>query len=212
MNMPLSSAAQASLILNEGGVILHPTETCYGFACDATRESAFKKLYQLKQMPLAKPSSIMVLNLEEARKYADFSELAEKLASEFWPGPLTLILSRKNLPDFLNPGISTIGIRVPGHSFTLEMLRACPFPLITTSANLSGKPEAYQVSEVLLQLKTVGNPRPDFIVDVGKIPPEKPSTIIEIRGKFLRFLREGSLASQILEKYFNYFDHGGNAE
>lgn len=192
---------QACLVLSRGGVILHPTETCYGFACDATRASALKKLYQLKQMSLTKPSSIMVASLEEARKYAEFSKLAEKLAREFWPGPLTLILPRKNLPDFLNPGIFSVGIRVPGHLLTLEILCDCKFPLITTSANVSGKPQAYEISEVWSQL---GTERPDFYIDVGKLSGQKPSTILKILDDSFQIVREGPLKDVVLQGYSRF--------
>lgn len=215
MVTPLNVIQQAHLVLSQGGVILHPTETCYGFACDATHDGALKKLYKLKRMPFTKPCSIMVSSLEEAQKYGNFSELAKNLAREFWPGPLTLIVPRKNFPEFLNSKFlnsnsENIGIRVPAHSWTLELLRTYPSPLITTSANVSGQPETYQVSEVLRQLQNEQGQhgqqsrRPDFIVDVGIISEEKPSTILKILDDSFRILREGPLRESVLQRYLKF--------
>ncbi|MEK7545120.1 MAG: L-threonylcarbamoyladenylate synthase [Patescibacteria group bacterium] len=192
MVAPLNTLQQAQLVLNQGGVVLHPTETCYGFACDATNMAAVRNLYELKKMPLEKPSSLMVASFERASGYGEFSHLAQALAEKYWPGPLTLIVPRKNLPEFLNPGATTVGLRVPSHAWTLELLKMCNFPLITTSANVSGQPQAYEVAEVLRQL---GDVRPGFVVDMGKIPSEKPSTIVEVTGELVKIVREGPIAS-----------------
>ena len=202
MVMPLNNIQQARFVLREGGVILHPTETCYGFACDAMNEAAVKKLYELKKMPLFKPSSILISNIEAAVGYGEFSPLAHALAMKYWPGPLTIVVPRKNIPLFLNPGTTTIGMRIPGHVWTLDLLKMCDFPLITTSANVSGQPQAYEVSEVLNQL---GEARPDFIIDSGKIPEEKPSTVLEIIGDSMKIIREGPVSGPEISDFANAF-------
>lgn len=200
----LNNIEQARHVLGQGGIILHPTETCYGFACDATNPMAVSKLYELKKMSLNKPSSVMIAGLEAAVKYGEFSDLAQALAKQYWPGPLTLVVSRKNLPNFLNPGASTVGLRVPSHSWTLELLQMCPFPVITTSANVSGQPQAYEVSEVLSQLEDAfdsSDIRPDFVVDMGKIPSQKPSTIVEVRGESFKIIREGPISGLEIQNF-----------
>ncbi len=203
--MPLNTIQHAAVVIREGGVVLHPTDTCYGFTCDMKNQAAVQKLYDLKKMSLAKPSSVMVGSLEVAQQFGDFSEVAVRLAKQFLPGPLTLLVPRKgSVPDFFNPGAEKIGIRIPGHAWTLDLLAMFPdTALITTSANVSGQPEQYQVQGVLEQL---GDVRPDFIVDVGEIPREKPSTIVEVVRdasgvESLKLVREGSLTDALLRDF-----------
>ena len=207
MVMPLNTVQHAALVIREGGVVLHPTDTCYGFTCDMKNEAAVRKLYDLKKMSLAKPSSVMVANLDVARKFGDFSDLAFQLAARFLPGPLTLLVPRlTSVPGFFNPGAEKIGIRIPGHSWTLDVLAMFPdTALITTSANVSGQLEQYHVQGVLDQL---GDARPDFMVDSGEIPRQKPSTIIEVvgeKGDRLKMIREGELAAVIRRDFSDFF-------
>lgn len=179
--------------LKKSGVIMHATETCYGFACDALNKKAVLRLYNLKKMDLGKPSSIMVASFAQAKKYGYFNPLATRLAKKYWPGPLTIIVPRKKtLPKFLNPTSKTIGIRVPAHSLTQKILRAYKHPLITTSANISGKKEVYSVRAFLKSMpKNVSVP--DLIIDSGAIPKQKPSTIISIEKNKIKILRQGNL-------------------
>ncbi len=184
--------------LHKGGVILHPTETCYGLTADVFSEQAVRKAYSLKNMTDSKPVSIMVSSLEEAMKYGNFSEKALELAREYWPGPLTIIVSRTELlPTFLNKGISTVGIRCPNHEITQDLLREFGGPLITTSANRTGEPQAYDVETFLIGRdadETGGNGIPDAIIDMGHIPEIKPSTIVEVIGDEMKVLRNGPIA------------------
>ncbi len=168
---------------------MHATETCYGFACDAFNKKAISRLYTLKKMDSKKPSSVMITDITQARKYGKFNALALKLAHKYWPGPLTLIVPRRaSLPKFLNPGTCTIGIRVPNHALTQKILHAYHRPLITTSANLSGKKEIYSI-RVLSKTIT-----PDLIIDSGRIPKKKPSTIIGINKNRINVIRRGSIS------------------
>ena len=184
---------QAGEVLRGGGVIMHPTETCYGLAADIFNRKALQKLYAIKKMKADKPVSIMVRSLAEARKYARFNKTALSLANKFWPGPLTLILPRKkSLPAFLNKGHKTVGIRCPDSTVSLALIKVNGGPLTTTSANISGKPEVYSVMAFLKQVK-MGDVQPDYIMDQGKIPPNKPSTIVEISSEGVKVIRKGDL-------------------
>ncbi|MFA6528452.1 MAG: L-threonylcarbamoyladenylate synthase [Candidatus Gracilibacteria bacterium] len=172
-------------VLKSGGVVTHPTDTCYGLACDIFNEKAVYKLYKLKQMPKDKPLSIIVGSLDQAREYGIFNEIALELAGRGWPGDLTLVLNRTDkVPVYLNRGVDTIGIRVPGDKFTLEMLKMWGGPLSTTSANLSGGANPYSSGEAL---------RGDYVVEVGHIPVKKPSTIVRVVGDKVEILRQGEL-------------------
>lgn len=184
---------KAILLLKQGGVIAHATETCYGFACDIYDREALKSLYKLKKMDIKKPVSIMVASMKQAKKYGFFSKKSEQLAKKYWPGPLTIIVKRKKfLPKFLNPSIKTIGIRVPGHELTLKILRRFGGPLATTSANISGSPSPYSVSAIKKQF--AGEKiKPDFILDSGRLPKNPPSTIIDMSARRIKILRKGKI-------------------
>lgn len=158
-------------VLRAGGVVMHPTETCYGLAVDIFNEGALKRLYALKGRDFNKPVSMMVRDLEDAKKYVEFNEVALQLAKKFWPGPLTLVLPRKkSLPEFFNSGMNlgaqkvggqafvaqTVGVRCPDSAVSQALIKAYGGPLSTTSANVSGCAEVYKLEDYLAQLRDSG--------------------------------------------------------
>jgi len=175
--------------LLRGGVVLHPTETCYGLAVDIFNKGAVTKLYRLKGMSLDKPVSILVRDLEEAQEYGKFNEKAIFLAMEHWPGPLTIIVPRTDLvPKWINFGVDSIGIRVSSNKKARELVEAFGGPLTTTSANKHGEPQAYTVQTVLDQGLI-----PDYILDSGQIGPTPPSTIVKVEGEGIEVIRKGPI-------------------
>ncbi len=203
--------AEAALVLKRGGVVMHPTETCYGLAADIFDKSALTRLYALKKMPATKPVSVMVRNLAEAETYADFGGQYKSgagnmvsprdLAKEFWPGPLTLVLPRReSLPVFLNEGLESVGLRCPACESCLDLMEEYGGPLTTTSANLTQWPEVYDVDCYLKQL--LGEElKPDLILDGGPLQKNRPSTIIHFENGEMKLIREGALWQKIREKY-----------
>ena len=182
----------AIAILNNGGVIAHATDTCYGFACDVFSEQGLGRLYKIKKMPNSKPVSILVSDLKMAKKYGIFNKRAEKLAKKYWPGALTIVVKRKkSLPRFLNPKLKTVGIRLPAHALSRKLARLLGRPITTTSANISGKPAPYSVVVIRRQLSSQKF-KPDFIIDSGGLPKKLPSTIVEITGNKIKILRVGA--------------------
>lgn len=197
--------------LQQGGVLLHPTETCYGLAVDIFKEQALAKLYKIKQMSFDKPVSVMVADLQQAQSYGVFNETALRLAQKFWPGPLTIIVPKNTgLPRFLNPATKTIGFRCLDHAFTQKLLKTYGKPLSTTSANISGFPEAYDIKNYEQQLcayykvKKVSEIEraqlPDVIVDAGLLPKNPPSTIVDCSQQTPVIIRRGSLVDEV-EKF-----------
>lgn len=174
-------------------MIAHATDTCYGFACDALNRRALARLYKLKKMSCSKPLSIMVADLKMAKQYGIFNKSAEKLAKKYWPGALTIIVKRKkSLPHFLNLGLKTIGIRVPDHKLSLELIRRFNKPLITTSANISGRPSPYSISAIHKQFRSQ-KLKPDFIINSSRLKRNPPSTIVDMTGRKPHCRRQGSL-------------------
>jgi len=175
--------------LLNGGVVAHPTETCYGLAVDIFNKSAVRKLYALKKMALEKPVSILIRDLDEAEQYGIFNDKARELAEKHWPGPLTIIVPRTAaLPAWINYGIDSIGMRVSSNKKARELVEAFGGPLTTTSANIHGQPQAYTIREMIDQ-KLV----PDFVLDSGKIGPVDPSTIVKVVGEDVELIRQGPI-------------------
>lgn len=186
---------KAVLTLKSGGIVMHPTETCYGFAVDVFNESTLKKLYRLKGRDFDKPVSILVSDFEIAKKYGEFSNKALEIAKKYWPGPLSLVLPRKaSLPAFLNSGTSGISIRVSDNEFCLGLIREFGGPVSTTSANIAGKKPLYEAgSEAVLAHFGELAEEIDLIVDGGELKEEKPSTVVRVFGDKLEVLRQGSV-------------------
>jgi len=184
--MDQASIQHAVQILRQGGVVAHPTDTCYGLAADVFNEKALRHLYEMKGMAPDKPVSLLVGSLEEAMKCGVFSPLAMELAKRFWPGPLTLVVPRtERLPVFFNPGVNEVGIRLIDESISVAMLKAFGGPITTTSANAHGLPSPYEVFEISVKA--------DAILDGGALDrAEKPSTLIQVIGEKAEILREGS--------------------
>ena len=175
---------EAVLILKNGGIVMHPTDTCYGLAVDVFNEEALHKLYSLKRMDEYKPVSIIVSSIEDAKKWGEVDEKAEDLMKRFWPGSYTFLVKRKNtLPMFFNKGIEKVGLRNPASPNVMEIVNKFGRPVTTTSANISGRPETYDVSEFLGQIKGENNSiKPDLIIDIGLIGENEPSTVYDIEN------------------------------
>ena len=177
-------------VLAEGGIVMHPTETCYGLAVDVFNEKALDKLYRVKGMERNKPLSILVDSLEMAQKYGEFSAKALELAKKYWPGPLAIVVPRKNLPDFFNIEDEFVSFRCSSDEFSSQMVHRFGKPVTTTSANRGGMPQLYEVD-----LGAFGEfaDELDLVVDGGKIKENKPSTIVKIVKENVEVLRQGDL-------------------
>jgi len=169
--------------LQDGDVIIYPTDTLYALGADATNPKAVEKIYEIKGRDQNKPLSIAVGSIKDIEKYAYTTPLSEKLAEKFLPGPLTLVLKKK---DTLAPNLTsdeTIAIRVLDHPLFAEI----NFPLTATSANRSGKDVPETLKAILEELRGVA-----IGIDEGTLKG-KPSTLVDCRGEEPIILREGDL-------------------
>lgn len=180
-------------MLQEGRVVVYPTETCYGIACDLRNPEALKRLFAIKKRPPHQPVSALFSSIEEAQGFVLWNERAEALAKKL-PGPLTLILPVHPQAPFAlyttADGIpaTTLGIRVSSHPFAMQLARICGFPIATTSANVHGKPATYDVGSMFTQWNDTSD-APDCIVDAGTLPHCPPSTIIDLSSAQERTVR-----------------------
>jgi len=193
-----SAAREAALCLADGGLVAFPTETVYGLGADATNAAAIARLYEAKGRPLFNPLISHVDGLASAHRIARFDATAITLAQAFWPGPLTLVLPRREgceVADLATAGLETIAIRVPAHPVANAILTAFGKPVVAPSANLSGHVSPTTAAHVESDLAG----RIDLIIDGGPVAVGVESTIV---GCFERpmLLRPGGLAREEIER------------
>ncbi|MCA1596991.1 MAG: threonylcarbamoyl-AMP synthase [Chloroflexi bacterium] len=198
--------AECAAALDQGDVIALPTETVYGLAADARNEAALEKLQSIKGRLPGKTLPVQVAALDQVRELiqGDLSAAVRRLFETFSPGPLTVVVrGRENLPRLLQGPGGSVGIRIPDHSVTLQILRAAGTPLAITSANRTDEPPALDFPSVLaaLGLSGDGDSTDDIagIVDGGPCRIGLPSTVIDMTGPSPQILREGALpADEVL--------------
>ena len=132
-----SNTSQAAHFLKLGIAVAIPTETVYGLAANIYDEKAIRSIFELKERPLNNPLIVHIHSFEQLNEIAkNIPESAFKLANQFWPGPLTLVLDKTNeIPDVITANKTTVGVRMPNHPVALELLQSLPFPLAAPSAN-----------------------------------------------------------------------------
>lgn len=200
--IPISDTTNYKL-LTTNSTYIYPTDTCYGIGCSIFSESGLRKVYEAKGRNFQKPVSVMVQSYAELWKYGKYSPLAEKIANKFLPGDVTLLLGRTDqLPDFLNPGNTHVGLRIINHPFCDALLTLVQTPIVTTSANIAGEPELYDSEEI----QTAFADRED-LVDIlfyaGTLPKNPPSTIIKIIGDDFEIIRQGRVTEQMIQEIIN---------
>jgi L-threonylcarbamoyladenylate synthase len=193
-----SSLDEAARILLAGGLVAVPTETVYGIAADATNGAAVASIFTAKGRPSFNPLICHVASLAMAESLAHFSPFARRLAERFWPGPLTLVLPRRAdcpVHDLATAGLPSIGLRIPQHIATLDIISRVGRPLAAPSANPSERLSPTTAEHVASGL----GPRIDLIVDGGAAIAGVESTIIAPGETHAVMLRPGAIARADIE-------------
>jgi L-threonylcarbamoyladenylate synthase len=179
-------------LFREGDIVAFPTDTVYGLGADPFQASGIIKLFEAKGRDSNKAIAVLVGTLDQIELVTDhMTKLALRLCDAFWPGGLTVIVPKKStLPELIS-NTDRIGIRMPNHPLTLDLLKKFG-PLATTSANLSGKTDARSAMDVYQQL----NSRVPLILDGGNCPGGVPSTVVDCSGKEPIILREGPISQE----------------
>jgi len=179
-------------ILKQEGLVVHPSDTVYGLLCDATNPEAVKKLLEFKERPAGKAVSIFVSDIEMAKDYVVIDKKTERRLNEILPGPYTIVLKSKHkVVKALESEKGTLGIRIPNYPAILELVKKFGKPLTATSANLSSLPPHYSIDSYSKQVAQGRNNLVDLIVDGGKLPYNKPSTVVDFTTNELKTLRLG---------------------
>jgi L-threonylcarbamoyladenylate synthase len=184
--------------LRDGGLLAFPTETVYGLGADATNAVAVARLFAAKGRPSFNPLIAHVRDLADARTLAQINDDVMRL-SQFWPGPLTLVLPRLSacpVADLATAGLDTIAVRVPSHPVAQALLAKLQRPIVAPSANRSGHVSPTAAAHVLTDL----GGRIDAILDGGAAPIGVESTIVTCLGPEPLLLRAGGLPRQEIER------------
>ena len=189
-------------ILQKGGVIAFPTDTVYGLGADAFNSTAVERIYEIKNRPKHRQLPLLIADVERLITLADsIPEIAWFLARRFWPGGLTLVLPKTDsLPAYLASG-PTIAVRVPDHPVCLALIQRLGNPIIGTSANISDQPAALTADEVGQQL----GGKIDLIINGGKCPGGKESTVVDVTRESPIILRQGIIPSDEIDKAYKEY-------
>lgn len=184
--------------LSAGDLVAVPTETVYGLAADATNGKACAKIFEAKGRPQFNPLISHVPDLNEAQRHGRFNDLALQLANAFWPGPLTLVVPKKEtspISDMATAGLETVALRVPDGPVMRWLAERTGRPLAAPSANLSGKISPTRAQDVIDDLGDALS----FVVDAGPCDVGIESTIVGIMDETPRLLRPGGISREDIE-------------
>lgn len=185
-------------VLDREEVILYPTETFYGLGAKFSSPKARRRVYEIKGRVLQKPLALVISDLDMLEGLRlDTPPVFRALAAEFWPGPLTMVLDRKAGRKRLSSRDDSLGVRLPDHPWVRALVRRAGYPITASSANISGEREISEPGEAI----KVFRGKVALVVDGGRTPGIKPSTVLDLRGGRPMLLREGAVPSSRLAKY-----------
>ena len=190
----LDQVNQAVAVLRGGGIIAYPTDTVYGLGADIYNDEAVARVFHIKERPLNQPLPVLIADSRQVELLTgDLSRATQLLMKKYWPGGLTIIVNKSSdFNSLVLAGGAKIGIRMPDHDITRAVIRELGRPIVGTSANLHDRPAALTASEVRDQL---GN-RVDFILNGGRCPGGKESTVIDLTIEPPAILRRGMIAEK----------------
>jgi L-threonylcarbamoyladenylate synthase len=195
----------AARLIHRGEVVVCPTDTGYAFSADALNTRAVARVFHLKGRSFGNPVHVAVESINTAEKYAEVNEVARYLAGHYLPGALTLVLPKKDtVPSLLVAGLDTVGIRVPDNQVILRLAQLTGRPLTATSANISGRPGAYSVEEVVAQLgQNIGEVA--MILDQGPQKIRELSTIVDLTVSPPQLIRQGRVSWLEVREHLKMF-------
>jgi L-threonylcarbamoyladenylate synthase len=197
----LEKAIDAAVeILENGGLVVYPTDTSYGLACDPRNEEAVSKLFDAKKRTKDIAVPLLFADEKQCEDYHDFVDLERVLTRLFWPGVLTLIVTAKDsVPSYVTGGRTTVAIRVPNHPIPRGIAKKLGAPIVGTSANIAGGPSPYDITAAQEQL----GDSVELYIDGGPSSKDNDSTIIGIKEveegfSSIKVYREGALSTDML--------------
>ena len=186
------SLAAAAAVIRAGGVVAMPTDTLYGLAADPFSPTAIDRVFAVKGRGAERAIALVAADAGQVvAQLGALPAVARRLASTYWPGPLTLLVPRPaSIPAELTGGSDHVGVRVPAHAVTRELCRACGRLLTATSANISGEPASDNPDDIARVFASSGV---GLLLDAGKTPGGPPSTVVSIVGDDVQLIRAGAI-------------------
>lgn len=193
-----SHIEEAARLLRMGMLVAFPTDTVYGVGTDVFNEKAVWQIFAAKKRDLSNPLQVLIAHRSDLQTIVECQpEILDRLVSEFWPGPLTLVmLAKRDFPSRVRCGRDTIGVRMPANTVALRLSEAFGAPIAATSANISGLPDPVNAKEVMGYL----GGKVHLILDGGPTPGSVPSTVLDISVRPPVVLRRGKLAIEELNR------------
>ena len=188
---------KAAELIKQGKIVVFPTETVYGIGTNGLDAKAVEKLYKAKKRPLDKAISLLVSNMEMVNQIAkDITEVEYKIMEAFFPGPLTIILKKKDIvPDIVTAGQDTVGVRMPSGEIARKLVENAGVPIAAPSANITGEPSGTKLEEIKKHIEA------DYFIDGGESELGVASTIVRVENGQIQILRQGSITlEEIKEK------------
>lgn len=189
----------AAELIRQGELVGMPTETVYGLAADAEDPEAVKKIFEAKGRPQDNPLIVHIGDISQIEEYAhDVPDIAYKLAENFCPGPLTMVLPKRDrIPDVTSAGLDTVGIRIPGHKTARALIKASGKAIAAPSANLTGCPSPTTAGHVMNDM----DGRIPAVIDGGSCPVGVESTVVSFEDGRIRLLRPGFISAEELSEF-----------
>ncbi len=198
LNADEGALIKAAEVLKNGGLVAFPTETVYGLGGNGLSFESAQKIYKAKGRPSDNPLILHLYAAEDAENYAYTCPMYYKLAMAFMPGPLTVILPKKEIvPLCTTGGLDTVAVRVPSHPVAAALLKQCAFPIAAPSANTSGRPSPTRIEHVIEDLSG----KVEMILGGGECRIGVESTIVSIDGEHLTMLRPGAITAEMLRPF-----------
>lgn len=183
-------------MLNDGGIVIYPTDTAFGIGCRIDNKAAVDRLFTIRKRPLTQATPVLVSSIDMALAYFDSpSDVVRRLMKSYWPGALTIIYNCKKdlIHSPIRGGTETIGLRMPNHETTLEIIRRVGVPILGPSANFHGEPTPYRFEDINPQLAKLVN----FVVP-GECQFKQASTVVDCTASPYRILRQGAVKLEIV--------------
>ena len=186
--------------IEDGNLVIVPTDTVYGISCDATNKNAIEKVFIAKKRE-KKPLIVMVSNIDMLKKYVkDINDLEQKLIDKYWPNTLTILFKKSdNLLEEITCGSEYVGIRMPDNKLLLDLMNKINKPIISTSANISGSSVITNTNLIEPELKEYIS----YVYDDGE-KTNVASTLVKVEDGRIKILREGILSSKIKEDFKDF--------
>lgn len=176
---------KVAAFLKEGGVVICPTDTVYGFLADASNKKAVEEIYKIKKRSKTKPLAVFVRDIKMAQSLALINEIQLGRLKTSWPGKYTFVLKRKSSSKLYGLDKQTIALRIPNYKFLNNLLKKVDIPLVQTSANISGQPILTNIRDIVQKFGDTDI----LVIDDGNLKVSEPSKVVDLTSDTIKTLR-----------------------